>query len=157
MKRFLVRPWKQRASSRQLPLGHVSFILLNLSCYTYNMHENPVTMEGLVPKSGQSAWKERCQHDTQAALLPYYTVSSHCVEHNCRRVSRVCAPRLIHQVLDTNVVLNQMDLLDNPSPALSCVIVLQTVMQVRGFVCCSMISAHANFKPCRYSTCMTTP
>ncbi|CAM9455731.1 unnamed protein product [Pylaiella littoralis] len=32
-------------------------------------------------------------------------------------------------VLDTNVVLNQMDLLDNPSPALSCVIVLQTVMQ----------------------------
>ncbi|CAM9495162.1 unnamed protein product [Ectocarpus sp. 12 AP-2014] len=32
-------------------------------------------------------------------------------------------------VLDTNVVLNQMDLLENPSPALSCVIVLQTVMQ----------------------------
>eukprot|EP00752_Nemacystus_decipiens_P011314 g10054.t1 len=32
-------------------------------------------------------------------------------------------------VLDTNVVLNQMDLLDNPSPALSCVIVLQTVLQ----------------------------
>eukprot|EP00903_Cladosiphon_okamuranus_P016114 g14871.t1 len=32
-------------------------------------------------------------------------------------------------VLDTNVVLNQMDLLDNPSPALSCIIVLQTVMQ----------------------------
>ncbi|CAM9386877.1 unnamed protein product [Ectocarpus sp. 13 AM-2016] len=32
-------------------------------------------------------------------------------------------------VLDTNVVLNQMDLLENRSPALSCVIVLQTVMQ----------------------------
>ncbi|CAM9805277.1 unnamed protein product [Ectocarpus sp. 6 AP-2014] len=32
-------------------------------------------------------------------------------------------------VLDTNVVLNQMDLLENPSPALSCVVVLQTVMQ----------------------------
>lgn len=32
-------------------------------------------------------------------------------------------------VLDTNVVLNQMDLLDTPSPALSCIIILQTVMQ----------------------------
>lgn len=31
------------------------------------------------------------------------------------------------------MVLNQMDLLDHPSPALSCVIVLQTVMQVGGF------------------------
>lgn len=34
------------------------------------------------------------------------------------------------QVLDTNVVLNQMDLLETPSPALSYVIVLQTVIQV---------------------------
>lgn len=37
-----------------------------------------------------------------------------------------------NQVLDTNVVLNQMDLLDNPSQALSCIVVLQTVMEVSG-------------------------
>lgn len=36
----------------------------------------------------------------------------------------------IQQVLDTNVVLGQMDLLENPSPAMSCVVILQTVMQV---------------------------
>lgn len=35
------------------------------------------------------------------------------------------------QVLDTNVVLNQMDLLEAPSPALSFIIVLQTVVQVK--------------------------
>ncbi|KAG5180708.1 hypothetical protein JKP88DRAFT_349459 [Tribonema minus] len=35
-------------------------------------------------------------------------------------------------VLDTNVVLNQMDLLDRGGPALSCVVVLQTVAEERG-------------------------
>lgn len=55
------------------------------------------------------------------------------MKRNCWRLDLYLLPVSSTKVLDTNVVLNQMDLLDNPSPVLSCVIVLQTVMQVRGF------------------------
>ena len=63
--------------------------------------------------------------------LPIALLLPGCDRSACMTCVYALRPR--HQVLDTNVVLNQMDLLDHPSPALSCVIVLQTVMQVGRF------------------------